>query len=530
MGLIGKFFSVGGATFASRAFGFVREMLIASLLGTGPVADAFYAAFRFPNLFRRLFAEGAFNSAFVPLFARELETGGREAAREFCEQVFSALLFVLIAFCGLAMVFMPQLVGSIIAVNFDPLSEKFALTSEFARVMFPYLAAMSLVAMLSGVLNSFRRYFLAALAPVILNVVLIAALLVAAGGGYSPGGIGRLLSWSVTLSGALQLGLLAVGVRRLGFGFSLRPPRMTPKIRRLLLLAVPAAITGGITQINLLIGQNIASGEPGAIAVMNYADRVFQLPLGVIVVAIGVVLLPELTRALAANDAGEAAKLQNRSFEFGLVLTVPAAIGFAVIPEALIALVYERGAFTRETTLIAAAVLAHFGWGLPAAALIAVFRPGFYARHDMATPMWFVGANVATNVTLSLILFPRIGVAGIAIATSIAQWLNALLLGASLWRRGLYRPSQATFRRLGLVAAANVAMAAVLSGSAYLAGAALLDGSLAIRILLVAGLILISAAVYFGLTFAFGIVERSEIASLLRARANRPPPPARNTV
>ncbi|MEC9342604.1 MAG: murein biosynthesis integral membrane protein MurJ [Pseudomonadota bacterium] len=519
MSLVAKFSSVGAATLASRVLGFVREAMIAAMLGNGPVADAFYAAFRFPNLFRRLFAEGAFNSAFVPLFAKELEGGGREAARRFAEQVLSVLLLILTTLTALAMIFMPFLVDTVIASSFEAGSDKFEATVLYARIMFPYLAAMSLVAMLSGVLNSFRRYFLAALAPVLLNIVLIAALAAGMFTAMPPADVGFWLSCSVVLSGLLQFSLLLYGMRREGFGLSLRFPTVTPPVRRLLWLALPAAVTGGITQINLLVGQNIASAQAGAISVINYADRINQLPLGVIGIAIGVVLLPELSRALKAGDLVDAAHLQNRSLEFGLGLTVPAAIGFALMPEALVALVFERGAFTRETTLITADVLRYFAMGLPAFTLISIFRPGFYAREDMKTPMWFAGANAATNIVGSLVLFPLLGVIGIAIATTLAGWVNALLLAAALWRRSLFRPSAVTLRRLALIALANVAMAALLIAAGRYLEAAMLEGALLVRVLVVLAVIVCAALVYFAIVIATGAVERDRLLALVRRRA-----------
>ena len=521
MGLIAKFFTVGGATLASRILGFAREALIASALGAGPVADAFYAAFRFPNLFRRLFAEGAFNSAFVPLFAKELEGGGREAARRFAEEVLAVLLLVLIAISAIAMIFMPVLVETVIASRFDPASEKFSLTVVMAQVMFPYLTAMSLVAMLSGVLNSFRRYFLAALAPVLLILVLLAALQVDLPGPDT----GMALAWGVAGSGCLQLGLLVYGVWREGFPIALRMPRLTSPVKRLLWLAIPAAITGGITQINLLVGQNIASGQEGAIAVMNYADRLVQLPLGVIGIAIGVVLLPELARALKAGDLRDATHLQNRSLEFGIGLTLPAAVGFVIMPEVLVAIVYERGSFARETTELAGSVLAAFAVGLPAFTLISIFRPGFYAREDMRTPMWFAAANAFTNIGGSLVLFPILGVAGIAIATSIAGWINAILLGATLWRRDLFRPSPQTFRRLGLILIANLLLAGGLWLAYHQLQGLLLDGSLLVRVGLLVVILLAAVIFYFGFVVATGAIEGDRLAALLRKREPRSQPP-----
>ena len=280
MSLVKKFASVGGATMASRVLGFAREAMIAALLGAGPVADAFYAAFRFPNLFRRLFAEGAFNSAFVPLFAKELEAGGKPAAREFAEQILSVLIIVLLLLSALALIFMPLLVGTIIAPKFAEDPEKFDLTVLLTRIMFPYLMAMSLVAMFSGILNAFRKYFLAAFAPVILNIVFITVLGLGWFVELTDTQLGQAMAWGVFASGLLQLGLLIYGIRKEGFPLSLRLPRLSPSVKRLLILAVPTAIAGGITQINLLVGQIIASAQAGGIAVMNYADRLIQFAAG----------------------------------------------------------------------------------------------------------------------------------------------------------------------------------------------------------------------------------------------------------
>lgn len=516
MSLFRKFFSVGSATMASRVLGFVREALIANTLGTGPVADAFYAAFRFPNLFRRLFAEGAFNSAFVPLFAKELETGGKAGAREFAEQILSVLLIVLIALSAVAIIFMPFLVGTIIAPKFSDTPEKFDLTILLTRIMFPYLAAMSLVAMMAGILNSFRRYFLAAAAPVLLNIVLVGVLLSSQWIGIGDRELGIWMAVGVVASGILQLGLLIYGILKQGFPISLRLPRITPSVKRLLVLAIPTAIAGGITQINLLVGQIIASAQDGAIAVMNFADRLMQLPLGVIAISIGVVLLPELSRALAAGDAKEASYLQNRSIEFGLGLTIPAAVGLFVMPAALIALLFEHGAFDRESTLTTAPVLAAFAAGLPSFVLIKIFQPAFYAREDMRTPMWYSGANAIINIALSLYLFPRIGVTGLAVATSIAGWVNALLLIGHLYWGGQFRMGERTVRNIGIICLASLAMAFILHFGQLWIGPDLLDGALFTRLLWIAGLIASSSFLYFALVIATGAISREQINRLLR--------------
>ena len=518
MGLVSKFLSVGAATMASRVLGFVREAMIAGLLGAGPVADAFYAAFRFPNLFRRLFAEGAFNSAFVPLFASELETGGRAAARKFAEEILSSLLLILLVLSGLAMAFMPFLVGTIIAPGFADNPEQFDLTALLGRIMFPYLTAMSLVAMFSGVLNSFRRYFLAALAPVLLNVVLIAVLSASLLTSFSETALGTAMAWGVSLSGVLQVLLLICGIHREGFPVSLKKPRFSAPVRRLLVLAVPTAIAAGIAQINLLVGQIIASAQEGAISILNYADRLMQLPLGIIAVSIGVVLLPELTRALAGDDAAEARKLQDRSIEFGLGLMVPAAVGLYLIPEALISLIYERGAFSRETTLVTAQVLSIFALGLPAVVLTKIFQPSYYSRKDTRTPMWFAGVNALTNIVLAIALFPRLGIAGLAWAFSVASWINALLLGGTLYLKNHYRPGPDALRNAALILLASLCMGGVIVVLRNYLGASLLDAPLLQRIGFVLCIIAASAVVYFAIVIATGAIPRGPLMQMLRRR------------
>lgn len=433
MSLIAKFASVGAATSASRVLGFVREAMIAAILGAGPVADAFYAAFRFPNLFRRLFAEGAFNAAFVPLFAREVESGGREEAAKFAGEVFSVLAGVLLVLTLAAMAFMPSLVATIIAPGFSDTPDKFELTGDLARIMFPYLMAMSMVAMLSGILNSFRSYFLPALAPVLLNIVMISALALSAWYELPARETGLALAFAVIASGALQLGVLIYAMRKVGFEFRPRAPRLSKKVRRLLVLAAPAALTGGIVQINIVVGQIIASQQDKAISWLSFADRIYQLPLGIVGIAIGVVLLPELSRALSANDDAEVHALQNKSLEFGMALTLPAAAALFIIPTHIVAVLYERGAFTADTTQATAEALAAFAIGLPSFVLIKVLQPAFFAREDMRTPMWFSLVSLIVNVVGSLAMFPYIGHVGIAYATSIAGWANALLLGGYLF-------------------------------------------------------------------------------------------------
>ncbi|MFV2091490.1 MAG: murein biosynthesis integral membrane protein MurJ [Hyphomicrobiales bacterium] len=456
--------TVGGLTMVSRVLGFGRDVMMAAVLGTGPIADAFFVAFRFPNLFRRLFAEGAFNAAFVPLFAKQLEAQGPAGARQFGEEAMNALLFALLVFSGVAELAMPWAMY-LIAPGFAGDPAKFDLAVLLTRIAFPYLVFMSLTALISGVLNSLGKFAAAAAAPIVLNVLLIGVLLALLGAGLEDGErafAGKALAWGVSLAGALQLLLVYVAASRAGFRLVLARPRLTPGVRRLLALGVPGVIAGGITQINILIGTIIASLQAGAVSYLYYADRIYQLPLGVVGVAIGVVLLPDLARRLKAGDDSGAGKMQNRALETAMLFTVPAAVALAVIAAPIISVLFERGNFGPGDTGATAPALAAFAFGLPAFVAIKVFSPGFFAREDTRTPMLFAGVSVAVNIIVSLVLFATIGHVGIAIATSLAGWVNAGLLMVALWRRGFFNADHRLARHLGLIVVASAVMGAVL--------------------------------------------------------------------
>lgn len=524
MSLVRKFATVGGATLGSRIFGFARETLMAAALGTGPMADVFYAAFRFPNLFRRLFAEGAFNAAFVPLFAKEIEANGIEGAKRFSEEVFGVLFSVLFLITVVMELAMPLLVRWIIAPGFADDAGKFDLTVRLAAVMFPYLMSMSLTAMMSGMLNSLHHFFAAAVAPIFLNIVMIAALFYAIYYGSDPLATAWYLSWSVLVAGVLQLAVVYIGVRHAGINIGLRFPRFTPNVRRLLVLAVPAAITGGVTQINLVIGQAIASSKEGAIAALQYADRIYQLPLGVVGVAVGVVLLPELARALKSGHEREAANIQNRSIEFVLFLTLPAAVALWLLSDDIIRVLYERGAFSENNTALVGSILAIFGLGLPGFVLIKALQPGFYAREDTKSPMRFTGIAVFVNSALSILLFPLLAERGIALAEAVAGWINTVLLLVTLLRRGHLTWEWALARRTGLLLVSSGVMGGVIVYLLHRWEPLLATGSsLVTKTGTLTLLILISMAVYFFVAFLIGGVD----VSMIRRNLNRKPPAAK---
>lgn len=522
MSLARKFATVASGTLVSRMLGFTREMLMAAALGVGPVADAFNAAFQFPNTFRRLFAEGAFNAAFVPLFAKEIEAGGNEGAKRFSEEVFGVLFTALIVLTLAMELSMPILVSTVVAPGFAGEPEKFGLTVELATIMFPYLMCMSLAAMMSGMLNSLRRYFAAAVAPAFLNIILIGVLAYAWRQGVDGRSIGHALAWGVLAAGLVQLGIVWAAVRRAGVSIGFRRPRLTPNVRRLLWLAFPAAITGGITQINTLIGTAIASGRDSAVSSLAYADRVYQLPLGVVGIAVAIVLLPELARALKAGDAAEAANLQNRSVEFTLFMTLPAAAALLVMAEPIVRVLYERGAFAATNgTPTVSAVLSIFGLGLPAFVLIKAFTPGYFAREDTRTPMYFAAVSVAVNVALALALFPSMGAPGIAVASVAAGWINAALLLAVLVKRGHWgsdRPLMTRIPRLVLAAAAMAG--AIHFATRWLADALGPGAPVLTQATTLAAVVAAAGALYFALAFAIGGADLGMLRRNLRRGAD----------
>lgn len=523
MKLYRAFATVGGLTMVSRVLGFFRDILIAAALGTGAVADAFFVAFRFPNLFRRLFAEGAFNAAFVPLYGKRMSENGEQSARVFAEQVASVLLWVLIVFSALAILAMPWLMF-LLAPGFYGDKSKYDLAVSLTQIAFPYLLCMSLVAMLSGILNAMQRFWLAAAAPIILNVVLIGTILLAIGMGFSRRPeAGYLLAIGVLVAGFAQLAALWFGVRNAGIRLRLGWPRYTDSVRRLVQLGIPGIISGGITQINIVVGTIIASLQAGAVSYLYYADRLYQLPLGIVGVAVGVVLLPDLVRNLRAGDQTAVTESQNRSIEFALLLTLPAAVALFLIAEPIIRVLFERGAFSAVDTSPAAAALSAFAVGLPAFVLIKVLQPAFFAREDTKTPMYFAGINLAVNVVLSLVLFflfrfwgwmPHVG---IAIATSIAGWCNALLLWRTLRASAELNPDPTLRRSMLMITLASIVMGFVLWCLMILLDQYFLpDGGVLVQVGAITVLIGGGLAVFASLLIATGVVSFGQLKAMFR--------------
>src|SRR5262245_47541218 len=420
MSLLKNFATVGGATATSRVLGFIRDIFIAAALGAGPVAEAFFVAQRLPNLFRRIFAEGGFASAFVPLFTKTHESDGEKEALRFAEESLAALAAAVIIVTIVAEIGMVWLTFAL-APGFIEEPEKFELAVLLSRIAFPYLALISVVTLFSGMLNGVNRFAAAAFSPSVLNLVLIAALIYI----YWTGEIGSvhagvLLTSAITVGGVIQVVFLQIACHRAGIAPRFTLPRITAGVKRLTSLAWPSVIAAGITQINIVVGTIIASLQAGAVSWLYYADRLYQLPLGIVGIAIGIVLLPDLARALRAGRDKDASHAQNRSFEFAAALTLPAAIALFIIPGPIITVLYERGAFTLADTAATAPALAAYAAGLPAFVAIKVLQPAYFAREDTRTPMWYGGISMLVNVGGALLLFYVFGHVGIAAATSLS--------------------------------------------------------------------------------------------------------------
>jgi putative peptidoglycan lipid II flippase len=457
--LVRSIATIGGITLVSRLLGFVRDVMMAALLGAGPLSDAFFVAFKLPNFLRRLFAEGAFNAGFVPMFARTLEGEGRTAAKTFAEQAQAALLAVLLPLVVVAIAAMPWVIF-LTAPGFGTDDPRYHSAVEFSRITFCYILFISLTALYGGVLNSLGRFAAPAAAPVMLNLSLIGAMIVSVLWLDAPA---YALAWGVAAAGLLQFLWLCVAMRREGMVLALRWPRLTPQVRRLWSLILPGAIGAGVAQINLFMDIVLASLlPPGAVSYLYYADRVNELPIGVIGVAVGTALLPLMARQLRAGQVAQAMHSQNRALELSLLLTLPAALALVVLSAPIVAVLYERGAFGAEASRATSAALAAYAVGLPAYVLVKVLTPAFFAREDTRTPVKIAIVCMISNVVIAFALIWWLAHVGIALATAISAWLNTGLLARGLRRENLLQPDDRLRRRLPRILGSSFAMAALL--------------------------------------------------------------------
>jgi putative peptidoglycan lipid II flippase len=505
--------TVGGWTMASRVLGFARDMLIAAMLGAGPIADAFFVALKLPNLFRRLFGEGAFNAAFVPEFAGMLSAEGPQPARQFASEAFAVMTFWLGALTIAGEIFMPQ-VMTVLAPGFAAIPAKFALAVELSRITFPYLILICLAALVSGVLNGLDRFTAASASYVLFNAISIACMLWLAP--YVPT-VGHALSWGVTVSGVAQLAVLLWATSRAGMPLALPRPRLSPQMRLLFRRMAPGLLGAGVTQLNLAVDVIIASLlPPGTVSVLYYADRVNQLPLGVIGTAVGTALLPLLSRQVRAGEGLAAIATLNRAIAYALFLTLPAALALIVSAWPIMFVLFGRGAFDAESVRLSAQSLAAYALGLPAFVLVKVLAPGFFARGDTTTPVKIGVAAVVLNLAMNLAFMVPLKHIGPALATSLASMFNVAWLGGVLMRRGQLRIDTDLKRRAIRLAAAAIVMAIALALAQHLMFGIAMHG--AAKFAALAALIAIGMLAYGVTGQCLGAYDVREAIGLLRRR------------
>ena len=509
--------TIGGLTMVSRVLGFARDMIGSRVLGASNANDAFNLAFLLPNIFRRLFAEGAFSSGFVPLFSHRLASGGHEDAEAFSNEILAVFMPALLVVTVLFEIFMPAVLA-VVAAGYDDVPGKMKLAIELTRWTFPYLLFISLVALLSGVLNSLTRFAIAAFAPALLNIALIIALLAA-----PPNDIDtvRYMAIAVLIGGIAQFALCWIAVRRAGVRLHFGRPRMTPAVKELVILILPATAAAGVYQISQLFYGYFSTllGE-GALTMLSYADRLNQLPLSIIGTALGVAILPAISRAIAADNAAEAADVQARAFDLSMLLTLPATLALAVGAVPIIGALFQGGEYTVEAAVTTGNILAILVTGLPAYVLVKVLTPAFYARKDVKTPVVIAMTVLALSIPANFLLIPQIGIYSLAVVTSTGAWVNFLLLFGILYARGHFRmPGWLVGRVVKQMIAALIMAGALVAiretlESWFFGG--FLERAVALMVLVGVG-----GLVYFAIAFLIGAVDREAIASLRRRRASK---------
>lgn len=517
--------TIGGLTMVSRIFGFARDMLLARVLGAGLAADAFQLAFTLPNTFRRLFAEGAFSVAFVPMYSRALhgaedEREGEAAAAKFADDVLAVFLWVLLAFSAVMMIAMPGVVW-LLARDFHEVPGKFELAVFLSRLTFPYLGLISLVAMLSGLLNARSRFAPGAFAPVLLNIVLIAGITLGwwlRGDSHDDRIVAVALAVSVSLAGVAQLAYLIWSVRRAGLRLHWRFPKFTPEVKKLGLLILPATFGAGIYQISQFVDTFFATSLPqGSLTLLKLADRLNQMPLGIVGIALGTAILPMLSRHIHSGDAAEAQRLQGNAFEIATLLTLPAAAALAICAPAFVTAFFVGGKFTDADGAIMAQIVAALVAGLPAYVIVKILNPGFFAREDMRTPVWTALAALIVNIAINLYVVERYGIVGLAGATAASASLNCILLYAMLHRRGWFhftaRLAGRIARQLVAVAAMSALLWWMMPRLAPYYGGGVLDRIWSLFALCTAG-----GAVFFAVAFLVGALDKDLVAMLTRRR------------
>src|SRR5216110_1761667 len=456
--MLGRIFTVGGYTLLSRLTGFARDIMLAAMLGAGPVADAFFVAWRLPNHFRAIFAEGAFNAAFLPAYAHVQGAHGETSAKLFANRIFTLLFLSQLVLLIAAWLLMPQAMR-LLAPGFSEDSEQRRLAIELTRITFPYLLLITLVTLYGGMLNVMHRFASAAAASIFLNISMMATLALAA---FFPGA-GHAAAWGVLLAGVLEFLLLAGDAARSGILPKFAPLKLDDDVRALFRALGPATVGSMGTQVALFADTIIATFLPaGALSALYYADRLNQLPIGVIGIAVGTVLLPEMSRRLAANDHAGAGVSQRQAFDFTLLLSVPFVAAFMVVPDVIMRAMFARGAFSKADAATAGATLAAYAIGLIPFVTIRSAVATFYARHDTATPVKAALTGVAVNVALKVALMGTLAQIGLALATAVGAWINLLLVLAFAVRAGYLELDRTLLRSLTRFVVSGIILGAAL--------------------------------------------------------------------
>jgi len=528
MSLVRNVGTIGGLTAVSRVFGFARDMLVARVLGAGLAADAWQLAFTLPNTFRRLFAEGAFSVAFVPMYTRRLgpkADGGtgddHSGADAFAGDVLGVFIWVLLGFSALCMLVMPGIVW-LLARGFEEVPGKFELAVTLSRITFPYLALVSLVAMLSGVLNARSRFAPGAFVPVLLNIVLIAGILAgywwreALGGGDVV--VAYAQSIALALSGVAQLAYMWRATRRAGVRLKVTTPKITPDVKRLGMLILPATFGAGIYQISQLVDTFFATSLPqGSLTLLKLADRLNQMPLGIFGIALGTAILPMLARHIQSDNRSEAQRLQANAVEIATLLTLPAAVALAICAEAFTTGIFQGGQMSTADTVIMGRIVIALVCGLPAYVLIKVFQPAFFSREDTKTPVWVAAGALTVNIALNFWVVPRYGIVGLAAATAFTSSLNVATLYVILQLRGWFVFTPKLAGRIARQIVACVVMGAVLYFLLPFAEPYVAGGALA-RIGALTALVLAGGVAFFVAAYFVGALDKDLIAQLRRRR------------
>ena len=456
--MIRRIFTVGGFTLLSRITGFMRDIMLAAILGAGPVADAFFVALRLPNHFRAIFAEGAFNAAFVPAYARIRQQDGPDPAKLFADRIFTLLLASQVILLVIALAFTPGVI-ELLAPGFTEDPGRFALATELTRITFPYLLLVSLVTLYGGILNSIHRFATPAAAPILLNLSMMVTLALAA---FFPTA-GHAAAWGVLIAGVLELLLVMGDAGRANVLVHLRRPKLDPDVRKFFRALGPATVGSAGVQLAMFADTIIASFlAAGAISALYYADRINQLPIGVIGIAVGTVLLPEMSRRLAAGDDAGARHAQNRAIELTLLLTIPCLVAFLVIPDLIMRALFQRGKFTGQDASAAAATLSAYAFGLIPYVLIRSMTAPFFARGDTATPVKASLTAVAVNILFKIMLMGPLAQVGLAIGTAIGAWVNVGLMAFFAARAGIITLDERFKRSLTMLAVSGAVLAVAL--------------------------------------------------------------------